>query len=263
MYGIRHIPVHWLVGFFNMMSVIYDFIVGTAERIWTFGSTIAWNLTGLDQYVVFQDENPTPIPYRFYMLGGIGGREWFYNMRSRTFELNVRGVSRKFLPALTIEYFGSADRRLMYDLTKWLDTVTFRSTDGVFPHPMQLVAAWSLHSGIWPSFQNEVDRLTMMCGADGNNYNVPISLVASPFSWRRFAAGEMEESESDEESESTESEATEESESEAESTESEATESEATSDEITYVTEIKESKPESPVLIEEPVIDRKALEEVD
>ncbi len=309
MYGIRHIPVHWLVGFFNIMSVFCDVVYGTAERTWTFFSTLFWNLTGLDQYVVFQDLNPTPIPYRFYMLGGLGDREWYYNMRTRVFELKARGISRKFLPALTIEYNQRVDRgdddgtrRIIYDLTKWVDSVTFISFDGIFPHPMQLVAAWSLHTGIWPSFHNDDEnqlKLTMMCGADGNSYDVPISLSASPFSWRRFAAGNegssteasSDESSSDEEEdteEDTDEESEEESEQEAtdakeeeseEDTEEEvvlpnsseekdsdgnnSTDSATSADEITQVTEIKETKPDSPIVLEDTPVDRNYFEEVD
>lgn len=288
MYGIRHIPVNWLVGFLNLTSVVCDFVQGTAECIWTFFSTMFWNLTGLDQYVVFQDQNPTPIPYRSYMLGGLGEREWYYNMRSRVFELKARGTSRKFLPAITIEFNQSIDdsnndssRHIMYDLTKWIDSVTFKSFDGVFPHPMQLVSAWSLHSGIWPSFHTDNEhqlKLTMMCGSDGNSYDVPISLVASPFSWRRFAAGNegssTEDSDSDE-SESDESvdESTDESEVavpngsekevETESSEESNEETSSTEDEITQIAGVKESKSDSPVVLEDTPVDRNYFEEVD
>jgi len=195
MYGIRHIPVQWLLGFFNIMNAACDFIVGAAERTWSFGSTLVWNLTGLDQYYVFQDQNPTPIPYRSFWLGGLGDRSWYYNTRTRVFELNAKGAARKFIPVLAIEYNHRVheDHNIQYDLTKWLDSLTFKSVEGVFPHPMQLVAAWSLHSGIWSSFHND-DRnqikLSMMCGDDGNTYDIPVDLKASEFSWRRFANGQ-------------------------------------------------------------------------
>ena len=161
------------------MSLLCDITYGTAERLLTFFSTVFWNLTGLDQYYVFQDQNPAPIPYRSFMLGGLGDREWYYNVRTRVFELHARGISRKFLPALAIEFNQSVDggdegtRRIIYDLTKWVDSVTFKSYEGVFPHPMQLVAAWSLHSGVWPSFHNDDEnqlKLTMMCGEDGKMF---------------------------------------------------------------------------------------------
>ncbi len=263
------IPVHWIIAAFNIITCIYDCTAYVGERIFNFISTLVWNLTGYDQYFVFQDNCPTPIPYRVFMLGGTGRYKWYYNTRTREFEAWVEGAKREFLPALSLnirqDYEGEdgPNNRYEYDLTKWLDTVKFKTVSGFFPHPMQLVAAWSLHSGVWPSFVTATDkttRITMMSGLDGESYDINVSTIISRFRWRDFAAGSAgtesegaEESESESESESepeeeegkesgseSEEEEGKESESEAESEEEEGKESESESEE-----EDKESESES------------------
>lgn len=247
----RLIPVHWIMAAFNVVTWLYDATAYVFERIFSFGNSLVWNLTGYDQYYVFQDNCPTPIPYRAYMLGGTGRYKWYYNARTHEFEAWIEGAKKQFLPALSINIrqdYTSEDgpnNRYEYDLTRWLDTVKFKTTDDFFPHPMQLVSAWSLHSGIWPSFvtaSNKTTRITMMSGMDGESYDIDVSTTISRFRWREFVAGtagnvssdesESEATESESEAtESTESEATKsDSESEAESTESEATESDSESD---------------------------------
>jgi hypothetical protein len=217
MYGaaIRLVPVHWVLGFFNVVTWLYDAVLYVGERIFNFFNTMIWNLVGYDQVYVFQDNCPTPIPYRAFMLGGTGRYKWYYNTRSREFEAWVEGAKRQFIPALSINIrqdYNDEDgpnNRYEYDLTKWLDTVKFKTVDEFFPHPMQLVAAWSLHSGIWPSFVSRPDkqtRITMVSGMDGETYDINVATEISRFRWRDFAAGRAgtvsspEESDSEDES---------------------------------------------------------------
>ncbi len=243
------------------------FYVG--ERIFNFFNTMIWSLCGYDQVYVFQDNCPTPIPYRAFMLGGTGRYKWYYNTRSREFEAWIQGAKRQFIPALSInirqDYTDEEgpNNRYEYDLTRWLDTVKFKTVDEFFPHPMQLVAAWSLHSGIWPSFVSRPDkqtRITMMSGMDGETYDINVATEISRFRWRDFAAGragvvsspeETDESESEDEAEDSESEGEEsegeESESEGEESESEGEEAESEGEESesgqSEETEAKESEP--------------------
>jgi hypothetical protein len=245
MYGaaIRLVPVHWVLWFLNVVTWLYDAVIYIGERIVNFFNTMIWSLCGYDQLYVFQDNCPTPIPYRAFMLGGTGRYKWYYNARSREFEAWIQGAKRQFIPALSInirqDYTDEEgpNNSYEYDLTRWLDTVKFKTVDEFFPHPMQLVAAWSLHSGVWPSFVSRPDKqtcITMLSGMDGETYDINVSTEISRFRWRDFAAGRAGVVSSPEESE--------EEESEAEESE-EVEQSEAEESEEAEQSEVEESEP--------------------
>jgi hypothetical protein len=211
---IRTIPVLWLLEILNIGSMIFNFISAVFERITSFFTTNAWNLSGLDTYYVFIDENPIPIHYPKFLIGGIYDKLWFYNVRTREFTYGLDTDTRiEYLPALTAIYRSFTTNREFstFDITGDLIRMTFRTYPGIFPTPMQLVGAWSLHSGIWPSMMQTKYKhvITMMNCQTAEDLDVSIGLKASKFDWNTFSEVEEEDTEAEEEDTEAEEEDTE------------------------------------------------------
>lgn len=200
---IRTIPVAWLLEILNVSTAIFNFFAAVVERIASFFGANLWNLSGLDAYYVFIDENPIPIHYPKFLIGGIYDKVWFYNVRTREFTYGLgEDTTVQYLPTLTAIYrsLNTDGEFTSFDITEHITRMTFKTLPGIFPTPMQLVGAWSLHSGIWPSMMQSRYRhiITMMDGTTAEDVDVDVGLKAAKFNWLTFSEEEEVEEEVDE-----------------------------------------------------------------
>jgi hypothetical protein len=201
--AIRHIPVHWIIGFFDVVNFAVDLVHGILNRTCSFAMTNFWNLSGLDTYYVFLDENPSPIPYPKFVMGGIYEQKWYYSTRTREFSYgDYRSTARTYLPAImgTYKHVRNDGDETTYDITEFLNKLKFKSFPHIFPTPAQLLNAWSLHSGIWLSLERGgAHTLTVMNGNTGEDVVIPLT-YGNRFPWTTLIV----DSESDTDSESEE-----------------------------------------------------------
>ncbi len=200
-----HVPVYWLVALFNIGCGIYNIIDYSLERVWSFGSAIFNNLIGFDRYFIFLNNSCVPIPYHFYG-GSRGEGSWLYDSRARVFQSCSSGEQkRQVLPWLTMDLECTInDERREYNLSEWMESVTFYAPAGHFPHPLQLLAAWSINSRVWPSLQREANtQLKIIRAHDGEDMSLHMYKDFSQFAWCETTF--EEEDEADDEAEEGES----------------------------------------------------------
>lgn len=180
-----HVPVSWLVALFNIGCGIYNIIEYGVERVWSFGSAICNNLVGFDRYFIFLNNSCVPIPYHFYG-GSRGEGAWLYDSRNRVFQsCTGETLKRQVLPWLTMDLECTIKgERCEYNLSDWMESVTFYAPNGEFPHPLQLLAAWSLNSHVWPSLQHEANtQLKIIRAHDGEDMSLHMYKDFSQFAW--------------------------------------------------------------------------------
>lgn len=180
-----HVPIYWLVALFNIGCGIYNIIEYGLERTWSFGSAIFNNLIGFDRYFIFLNNSCVPIPYHFY--GGTRGEgAWLYDSRNKVFQsCNGDVLKRQVLPWLTMDLECTIrDERCEYNLSDWMEGVTFYAPVGEFPHPLQLLAAWSLNSRVWPSLMRDANtQLKIIRAHDGEDMSLHMYKDFSNFAW--------------------------------------------------------------------------------
>ncbi len=196
-----HVPVSWLVALYNISCGAYNIIEYGVERVWSFGSAICNNLVGFDKYFVFLNNSCVPIPYNFYG-GARGDGNWLYDARNRVFQYcgGDSAMKRQVLPWLTmdLECTISGERR-EYELSGWMESVTFFGPSGFFPHPLQILAAWSLHSRIWPSLMRDANtQLKIIRAHDGEDMSLHMYKDFSNFAWCETTFSDEEEYDSEE-----------------------------------------------------------------
>ncbi len=198
-----HVPVYWLVALFNIGCGIYNIIEYGLERTWSFGSAIFNNLIGFDRYFIFLNNSCVPIPYHFY--GGTRGEgAWLYDSRSRIFQSCTGGMlKRQVLPWLTMDLECTINgERCEYNLSDWMEGVTFYAAPGEFPHPLQLLTAWSLNSRVWPSLMRDANtQLKIIRAHDGEDMSLHMYKDFSQFAWCETTVIDDEEEDDDEEPE--------------------------------------------------------------
>lgn len=199
MYGIllKVVPMHYLLSLFNCGNSAYGSVRYLIRRILSFFLTLLMNVLGWDQEYVFLDNSPYPIPYSQFVIGGYYKFVWRYNARTHTFRALNHEQSPQNLPALSLEVdqfyedaFGD-EIKTQYNLSEWLSEIKFFSSKGHFPHPVQLISAWSLSSGIWFSYMSVAGNriktvIRMMNSNDGADYEYVMSASVCDFKWRRF-----------------------------------------------------------------------------
>jgi hypothetical protein len=199
MYGIllKVVPMHYLLSLFNCGNSAYTGVRYIIRRILSFLLSILMSLLGWDQEYVFLDNSPYPIPYSSFVIGGYYKFVWRYNARTHTFRALNHEQTEQNLPALSLEVdqfyvdaFGD-EIKTQYNLSDWLSNVKFYSSKGHYPHPVQLISAWSLTSGIWFSYMsiagNRIKTLIRMMNCnDGSDYEYEMSASVCDFKWRRF-----------------------------------------------------------------------------
>ena len=203
MYGIllKVVPTHYLLSLFNYGNSAYTGVKYIIRRVLSFLITVLMSLLGWDQEYVFLDNSPYPIPYSSFVIGGYYKFAWKYNARTHTFRALNHEQTEQNLPALSLEIDQSyVDRfgddtgdeiKTQYNLSDWLSNIKFYSSKGHYPHPVQLISAWSLTSGIWFSYMsiagNRIKTLIRMMNCnDGSDYEYEMSASVCDFKWRRF-----------------------------------------------------------------------------
>jgi hypothetical protein len=153
----RHVPVNWIVGSMNIVSAICGVCGWTVERIWSFFTALWNNICGFDRYFVFMDESPVPIPYMHF--GGYPGSNcWLYDARNKVFYGcdNESKNKKEFLPVLSMELIWQKSGELVgCDMSSWLERLQIYTYNERFPHPLQILSAWSLDSYIWPATKRQ------------------------------------------------------------------------------------------------------------
>jgi hypothetical protein len=180
-----HVPVYWLVALFNIGCGIYNIIDYGLERVWSFGSAIFNNLIGFDRYFIFLNNSCVPIPYHFYG-GSRGNGSWLYDSRNKVFQSCTGEVlKRQVIPWLTMDLECTIrDERCEYNLSDWMNDVTFYAPPEQFPHPLQLLSAWSLNSRVWPSLMRDANtQLKIIRAHDGEDMSLHMYKDFSNFAW--------------------------------------------------------------------------------
>ncbi len=233
----RHVPVSWIVALCNLFSSIFGIFSWTGERIWSFLNAIWYNIAGFDKYFIFMDRSPVPIPYCYY--GGTPGHAaWLYDARNKTFTYCVdEGKNKKeHLPVLAMDLIARRrDQFEEWELSGWLENVTFYTHDEQFPHPLQLLSAWSLESKWWPATHaHSQSRFIVIDSTTADTLQIELRQFVEPFEWYKYAT-EYDDSEKEEttEEDTTEEETTEEETTQEETTEEETTQEETTEEETT------------------------------
>lgn len=185
----RHVPVNWIVGIMTLFSSTWSCVSWTTERIWSFMNAIWYNIVGFDKYFIFMDDSPVPIPYWYY--GGCPGEAaWLYDARNRIFFNCTDEANNKkaYLPVLSMDLnatFRNEER--IYDLSDWLSSVTFYTHDSSFPHPLQILSAWSLDSGMWPATKDtSKTSFDVIDGDTGDDENIPLVQHVPKYSWHDY-----------------------------------------------------------------------------
>jgi hypothetical protein len=230
----RHVPVNWIVGIMTIFSGVWNCISCTTERVWSFMNAIWYNIVGFDKYFIFMDDSPVPIPYWYY--GGCpGDAAWLYDARNRIFFNCTDEANNKkaYLPVLSMDLnatFRNEDR--VYDLSDWLSSVTFYTHDSSFPHPLQILSAWSLNSRMWPATKDVSNSsFNVIDGDTGDDETISLVQHVPKYYWHDYQhmSADEDEEEAEEEDEE-EAEEEDEDEAEAEGTsEEEEEEAEGTS----------------------------------
>jgi len=197
----RHVPVNWIVGIMTIFSGVWSCISWTTERIWSFMNAIWYNIVGFDKYFIFMDESPVPIPYWYY--GGCPGEAaWLYDARNRIFFNCTDEANNKksYLPVLSMDLnatFRNEDRA--YDLSDWLSSVTFYTHDSSFPHPLQILSAWSLNSRMWPATKDvSKSSFNVIDGDTGDDENIPLVQYVPKYYWHDYQHMTADEEEQEE-----------------------------------------------------------------
>lgn len=242
-----HVPVYWLIAMFNIGCGIYNIMEYGVERIWSFGSAIFNNLIGFDRYFVFLNNSCVPIPYHFYG-GSRGDGAWLYDSRNKIFQsCSGDNLKRQVLPWLTMDLECTIrDERCEYNLSDWMEGVTFYAPPNQFPHPLQILTAWSLNSRVWPSLLRDANtQLKIIRAHDGEDMSLHMYKDFSNFAWCETTFEEedynSEEAAVDESSEESNEEVEESSEDNTEESQHSMSVSSSESD-ITRATNIEETK---------------------
>ncbi len=201
----RHVPVNWIVAILNIFSSIYGICSWTTERICSFLTAIWYNILGFDKYFIFMDRSPVPIPYLYY--GGTPGHAaWIYDARNKTFTYCVDDEKNKkeHLPVLAMDLIARRrDQMEEWELSSWLENVTFYTHDEQFPHPLQLLSAWSLESKWWPATHaHSNSQLVVIDSMTADTFQIELRQFVEPFEWYKYATeydGSEEEEEAAEE----------------------------------------------------------------
>ncbi len=188
----RHVPVNWIVAFLNIFSMAFGIVSWTGERFWSFLNALWYNLIGFDKYFIFMDHSPIPIPY-WYFGGNPSNQAWLYDARNKTFTYCVdEGLNKKeHLPVLAMtlhtKYRGQTHDEM--DMSSWLENVTFYTHDEHFPHPLQLLSAWSLETRFWPATKYNSNTYLETINAQTADVEI-ISLIqiVEPHKWYDYAA---------------------------------------------------------------------------
>lgn len=251
----RHVPINWIVGILNLLSGFCGVFTWTGERIWSFVNALWYNITGFDKYFIFLDDSPVPIPYWYY--GGTpGSKAWLYDARNKVFygcvdeSLNKKENLPVLAMNLICKYRGDD---VMYDMSEWLEGVTFYTNNENFPHPLQLLSAWSLENRFWPSTrERDSTALEVINAQTGDTEFIPLTQAVCEHPWYNFDHEEYEEEaeeKADYEDESSEEVSEEESPEEVPEDESpeEVSEEEVPEEEVPEEVSEEEAKEESPI----------------
>ncbi len=202
----RHVPVNWIIVICNLFSTIFGVFTWTGERIWSFLNAIWYNIIGFDKYFMFMDRSRVPIPYLSY--GGTPGHAgWLYDARNKTFTYCVdEGKNKKeHLPVLAMDLIARRrDQYEEWEMSSWLENVTFYTHDEQFPHPLQLLSAWSLESKWWPATHtHSQSRFIVIDSMTADTLQIELRQYVEPFEWYKYAT-EYDDSETEETAEAEE-----------------------------------------------------------
>ncbi len=200
----RHVPVNWIVGSMNIISAICGACGWTVERIWSFFTAIWYNICGFDKYFVFMDESPVPIPYLNF--GGYPGSNcWLYDARNKVFYGcdNESQNKKEFLPVLSMELIWNKGGELVgCDMSAWLERLQIYTYNERFPHPLQILSAWSLDSYIWPATKKQSKTVLETISAQtGDTEYIHLYQEVCKHAWYDFDQNEEESDDADDEEE--------------------------------------------------------------
>jgi len=222
----RHVPVSWIVAILNLFSLTFNVMSWSCERVWSFLNAIWYNLIGFDKYFIFMDNSPVPIPY-WYFGGYPGNAGWIYDARNKTFTycVNEERNKKQYLPVLAIDLIARQHGALeQWDVSSWLEDVTFYTHNEQFPHPLQLLSAWSLESRFWPATNsNSHTRFMIIDAQTADSIRIDLRQDVALYKWYDNCEESEESEEEDEESQESQEE---EEESQEESQESEVSQEE-------------------------------------
>ncbi len=215
----RHVPVNWIVGSMNIITAIGSVCGWTVERIWSFFTAVWYNICGFDRYFVFMDESPVPIPYMHF--GGYPGSNcWLYDARNKVFYGcdNESKNKKEFLPVLSMELIWNKGGELVgCDMSSWLERLQIYTYNERFPHPLQILSAWSLDSYIWPATKRQSKTVLETISAQtGDTEYIHLYQEVCKHAWYDFEQDGQEDDADDEQEEEAEEEEAEEEEESAE-----------------------------------------------
>jgi hypothetical protein len=192
----RHVPINWIVGILNILSGFCGVFTWGGERIWSFLNAIWYNITGFDKYFIFMDNSPVPIPYWYY--GGTPGDDaWLYDARNKVFYNcdSYKENKKENLPVLAMNLICKyRDETVMYDMSDWLEKVTFYTRDENFPHPLQLLSAWCLENRFWPATrESDITCLEVINAQTAETEFIPLTQSVCEHPWYNFDNEEYEE----------------------------------------------------------------------
>ncbi len=197
----RHVPVNWIVGSMNIVTSVLGVFGWTVERIWSFFTALWYNICGFDKYFIFMDNSPVPIPY-LHFGGNPGSNCWLYDARNKIFYGcdDENKNKKEFLPVLSMEVIWQRRGEFVSsDMSSWLEQLQIYTYDERFPHPLQILSAWSLDSYLWPATMRSSKTLLETISAQtGDTEYIHLYQNVCKHAWYDFNDDEEEEAEAEE-----------------------------------------------------------------
>ncbi len=198
----RHVPVNWVIAILNMFFGVWNVFSWCGERTWSFINALWYNLIGFDKYFIFMDNSPVPIPY-WYFDGHSGHGAWLYDARNKVFTYCVDEGNNKteHLPILAMalhakKYNNENDE---FDMCDWMENLKIYTHNERFPHPLQLLSAWSLSSRFWPATQpNSNSWLEVINSQTGDEERIDLIQNVKRHYWYDYEESDDEESDEEE-----------------------------------------------------------------
>jgi len=188
----------------NIISAICGACGWTVERIWSFFTALWYNICGFDRYFVFMDESPVPIPY-MHFGGHPGSNCWLYDARNKVFYGcdNESKNKKEFLPVLSMELIWNKSGELVgCDMSAWLERLQIYTYNERFPHPLQILSAWSLDSYIWPATKRQSKTVLETISAQtGDTEYIHVYQDVCKHAWYDFEQDESDDADDEQEDE--------------------------------------------------------------
>ncbi len=185
-----------------MFFGVWNVFSWCGERTWSFVNALWYNLIGFDKYFIFMDNSPVPIPY-WYFDGHSGQGAWLYDARNKVFTYCGDDGNNKHehLPilAMTLHAKKYNNENDEFDMCDWMENLTIYTHNEKFPHPLQLLSAWSLSSRFWPATQpNSNSWLEVINSQTGDEERINLIQHVERHHWYDYEESEEEDYEEEE-----------------------------------------------------------------